>query len=45
MYIPKHQALKIKCNFTMYQNLAEQIVLINSGATESFIDYWTIARL
>jgi len=45
MYIPKRPALKIKCNFSTYQNQAEQIALIDSGATDNFIDYRTTVQL
>jgi len=45
MYIPKCRALKIKCNFFTYQNQAEQIALIDSGATDNFIDYQTAVQL
>jgi len=45
MYIPRQRALKIKCNFVTYQSQAEQVALINSGATENFIDYRTVAKL
>jgi len=45
MYIPKRRALKIKCNFSTYQNQAEQIALIDSGATDNFIDYRTVVQL
>src|SRR6267142_2893367 len=45
MYIPRRRALKIKCNFTMYQSSAEPIIaLIDSGVTENFIDYRTVMK-
>jgi len=38
--------LKIKCNFTTYQSLAEQITaLVDSLAMENFLDYRTVVKL
>ena len=45
MYIPKRQALKIKCNVVEKQCRTEIVALVNSGATENFIDQRTIKRL
>src|SRR6266850_1105871 len=45
MYIPRRRTLKKKCNFTTYQSSAEPITtLIDSGATENFINYRTVMK-
>jgi|SRR6266850_1655689 len=38
MYIPKRWALKVYCNIITGKGQKEQITLIDSGATENFID-------
>ena len=45
MYIPKRRLLQIKLDFHTYQTKAEQTALVDSGATDNFIDYRTVARL
>jgi len=44
MYIPKRRALKIKCEITADQS-NKQTMLLDSGATDNFIDYCTAKRL
>ena len=45
MYILKRKALQIPFNFITYQQMAEEVALINSGTTENFINYRTVAQL
>jgi Retroviral aspartyl protease len=45
MYVSKENALEIPFNFKTYMAKAEEVALVNSGATENFIDYQTVARL
>jgi hypothetical protein len=45
MYITKHKALEIPIEFVMYQTKAEIIALINSRATDNFINIRTVTKL
>jgi hypothetical protein len=45
MYVSKENALEIPFDFKTYMAKAEEIALVDSGATENFIDYQTVARL
>jgi hypothetical protein len=45
MYIIKHKALKIPIEFIMYHTKAEIVTLINSGATNNFINFRTVTKL
>jgi hypothetical protein len=43
MYVSKENALEIPFDFKTYMAKAKEIALVNSGATENFIDYQTVA--
>jgi gag-polyprotein putative aspartyl protease len=45
MYVSKENALKIPFDFKTYMAKAEEAALVDSGATENFIDYQTVVRL
>jgi hypothetical protein len=45
MYITKHKAFEIPIEFTMYHTKAEIIALVNSSATDNFIDFRTVTKL
>jgi hypothetical protein len=45
MYVTKKNALEIPFDFHTYMVKAEEKALVNSGATENFIDYKTMERL
>jgi hypothetical protein len=45
MYITKCKALEIPIEFIMYHIKAEIIVLIDSGATDNFINFRTVTKL
>jgi predicted aspartyl protease len=45
MYITRHRNLEIQLDFLTYMGKAEEIALIDSGATENCIDYRTVAKL
>jgi hypothetical protein len=45
MYINKHNSIKLPFSLHMYQGKVEETTLVNSGATENFVDYKTVARL
>jgi Retroviral aspartyl protease len=45
MYITKCKALEIPVEFTTYHTKAEIIALIDSGATDNFIDFRTVMKL
>jgi Retroviral aspartyl protease len=45
MYVSKENALEIPFDFKTYMAKAEEVVLVDSGATENFIDYQTVAWL
>jgi Retroviral aspartyl protease len=45
MYITKRKALEIPIEFTTYHTKAEIIALIDSGATDNFIDFRTVTKL
>ena len=45
MYVSNFNALEIPFSFKTYMAQAEEKALVNSGATESFIDYKTVACL
>jgi hypothetical protein len=45
MYVSKENALEIPFDFKTYMAKAEEVALINSGATENFIDYQTVVWL
>jgi hypothetical protein len=42
MYVSKENTLKIPFDFKTYMAKAEETALIDSGATENFIDYQTV---
>jgi len=43
MYVSKQNALEIPFDFHTYMAKAEEIVLVNSRATENFINFKTLA--
>jgi hypothetical protein len=45
MYINKHNSIKLLFSLYTYRGKAEETALIDSGATENFVDYKTMARL
>jgi gag-polyprotein putative aspartyl protease len=45
MYVSKENALEIPFEFKTYIAKAEEVALVDSGATENFIDYQTVVRL
>jgi hypothetical protein len=45
MYITKCKALEIPIEFTTYHTKAEIITLVNSGATDNFIDFRMVKKL
>jgi hypothetical protein len=45
MYVSNLNALEIPFAFKMYMAQAEEKALVNSSATENFVDYKTVARL
>jgi hypothetical protein len=45
MYINKHNSIKLPFSLHTYQGKAEETVLVDSGTTENFMDYKTVARL
>jgi hypothetical protein len=45
MYVSKENALEIPFDFKTYMAKAEEIALVDSGATENFIDYQTVVQL
>jgi hypothetical protein len=45
MYVSKENALEIPFDFKTYMAKAEEVALVDSGATENFIDYQTVVRL
>jgi hypothetical protein len=42
MYVSKENALKIPFDFKTYMAKAKETALVDSGATENFIDYKTV---
>jgi hypothetical protein len=42
MYVSKENTLEIPFDFKTYMAKAEEIALVNSRATENFIDYQTV---
>jgi Zinc knuckle len=45
MYINKQNSIKLPFSLYTYRGKAEETTLIDSGATENFVDYKTVARL
>jgi hypothetical protein len=45
MYISKKKALQLPLNIVTFQGKQEDIALINSGATNNFIDFQTVKKL
>jgi hypothetical protein len=45
MYITKRKALEIPIESTTYHTKAEIIALVDSGATDNFIDFRTVKKL
>jgi hypothetical protein len=45
MYVSKENALEIPFDFKTYMAKAEEVALVDSGATENFIDYQTVVWL
>jgi hypothetical protein len=45
MYVTKKNVLEIPFNFQTYMARAEEKALVNSGATENFINKKTVKRL
>ena len=45
MYITNHNSIEIKVPLQSFVGKAETWVLVNSGATENFIDFHTIMKL
>jgi len=45
MYISKRNSIQIQFPLQHYQGTAEETTLLDSGATENFIDHKTVARL
>jgi hypothetical protein len=45
MYVSKENTLEIPFDFKTYMAKAEEIALVDSGATENFIDYQTVVQL
>jgi gag-polyprotein putative aspartyl protease len=45
MYVSKENTLEIPFEFKTYMAKAEEIALVDSGATENFIDYQTVVQL
>jgi hypothetical protein len=45
MYINRHKSLQASLDFITYQGKEEVITLINSGATENFINFRTVTKL
>jgi hypothetical protein len=45
MYITKRKALEIPIKFTTYHTKAEIIALVDSGATDNFIDFRMVTKL
>jgi gag-polyprotein putative aspartyl protease len=45
MYVSKENTLEIPFDFKTYMAKAEETALVDSGATENFIDYQTVVRL
>jgi hypothetical protein len=45
MYVSKENTLEIPFDFKTYMAKAEEVALIDSGATENFIDYQTVVQL
>jgi hypothetical protein len=45
MYITRHDSVKLAFDLYSFKGKAEEVALIDSGATENFINYKTVARL
>jgi predicted aspartyl protease len=45
MYITRRRNLEISLDFLTYMGKAEEIALVDSGATENCIDYRTVTKL
>jgi hypothetical protein len=45
LYINKHNSIKLPFSLYTYRGKAEETALVDSGATENFVDYKTVARL
>jgi gag-polyprotein putative aspartyl protease len=45
MYVSKENALEIPFDFKTYMAKAEEVALVDSGATENFINYQTVVQL
>jgi hypothetical protein len=45
MYINKQNSIKLPFSLYTYRGKAEETALVDSGATENFVDYKTVARL
>jgi hypothetical protein len=45
MYISRYNSVTIPFEFETFKGKAEETALIDSGATENFIDYKTVERL
>jgi hypothetical protein len=45
MYITRHDSIKIAFDLYSFKGKAEEVTLIDSGATENFVNYKTVVRL
>jgi len=45
VFVNKSNSIQVKILLSHYQGKAEEIGLLNTGATENFIDHTTVARL
>ena len=45
MFVNKSNSIQVKILLSHYQGKAEEIALLDTGATENFIDHTTVARL
>ena len=45
MYISRRNAIEIPFSLSHYQGMAEETALLDSGATENFIDHTTVVCL
>jgi len=45
MYITNHKAIELEVLITSFRGKVKMKALIDSGATENFIDYRTVAKL
>jgi hypothetical protein len=45
MYISRYNSVKMPFKLYSFKGKAEEVALIDSGTTENFMDYKTVARL